>query len=67
MTEDHDQASIGGVPSPCVRNCCLDEANICMGCYRSLSEICGWHEAPDTEKIEILIRCRSRYTERHER
>ena len=25
--------------SPCVRNCCLDEDNVCMGCGRSLDEI----------------------------
>jgi predicted Fe-S protein YdhL (DUF1289 family) len=67
MTEDRDVASIRSVPSPCVRNCCLDEENVCMGCYRTMSEICAWHDAPDGEKIEILIRSRSRYTKRHPR
>jgi len=56
--------SVEDPPSPCVRNCCLDEASICLGCHRSISEICGWHEAPDAEKIEILVRCRTRYRER---
>ena len=38
-----------------------------MGCHRSLEEICAWHDAADSEKIEILIRCRARYRERHEK
>jgi predicted Fe-S protein YdhL (DUF1289 family) len=58
---------IAAPPSPCVRNCCLDDDKICMGCHRSLAEICAWHEAPASEKIEILIRCRARYRERHEK
>ena len=67
MIEDPDEASLRTVPSPCVRNCCLDEENVCMGCYRTMSEICAWHDAPNTEKIEILVRCRARYTKRHPR
>lgn len=63
--EDRDEF-IGAPPSPCVRNCCLDHDKICMGCYRSISEICEWHDAPDSEKIEILIRCRARYRAREE-
>ncbi|MES2562283.1 MAG: DUF1289 domain-containing protein [Pseudomonadota bacterium] len=64
VIEEHDVAVFGTAPSPCVRECCLDEQNVCMGCFRSLKEICAWHEAPDAEKIDILIRCRSRYTQR---
>jgi predicted Fe-S protein YdhL (DUF1289 family) len=52
--------SIGGVPSPCVRNCCLDDNDICLGCYRSLSEILRWSEAKEDDKKEILTRCRLR-------
>jgi uncharacterized protein len=57
--------AIDGVPSPCVRNCCLDENNVCLGCSRSISEICGWSEASDREKREILARCRIRHEQRH--
>ena len=53
------------VPSPCVRNCCLDHDNVCMGCYRTLTEICAWHEAPDDEKVEILLRGRVRYIQKN--
>ncbi|MDN3685302.1 DUF1289 domain-containing protein [Vibrio sinaloensis] len=26
-------------PNPCVRNCCLNERDICLGCGRTLQEI----------------------------
>jgi uncharacterized protein len=48
------------VPSPCIRNCCLDEWGICAGCQRSLAEICGWSDASDPERLEILARCEER-------
>jgi predicted Fe-S protein YdhL (DUF1289 family) len=54
-------------PSPCVRNCCLDLDDVCLGCNRTLQEICGWHKASAAEKTEILRRCRSRSEERRER
>jgi len=51
---------IDSVPSPCVRNCCLDDQDVCMGCHRLLSEILAWHQANDAEKREILAKCRLR-------
>ena len=42
--------------SPCVRNCCLDEQDVCMGCGRSLAEIRAWGEADDAERGRILVR-----------
>lgn len=46
--------------SPCVRNCCLDENDICIGCLRSLSEILNWRELPLSEKKAIMERCKQR-------
>lgn len=43
-----------GVKSPCVRSCCLDDADICMGCFRSLDEIKVWGMATDEERTVIL-------------
>ena len=47
--------------SPCVRKCCLNEYDICLGCRRSLEEIKQWSEATDERKLEILrnaqLRC----------
>ncbi len=48
------------VESPCVRNCCLDENDICLGCFRSYDEILQWHKAAVSEKQAILERSRER-------
>jgi predicted Fe-S protein YdhL (DUF1289 family) len=53
--------------SPCIRNCCLDEHNVCMGCGRSLQEIVAWGTASDADKAAILERSRERHTRRAER
>ncbi|HSN17238.1 MAG TPA: DUF1289 domain-containing protein [Gammaproteobacteria bacterium] len=55
------------VPSPCVRNCCLDEHDVCLGCGRSLDEIRIWSEAADTERLAILARAAQRRAEREAR
>ncbi|MCC6301386.1 MAG: DUF1289 domain-containing protein [Gammaproteobacteria bacterium] len=57
----------GGVPSPCVRNCCLDEFDVCMGCYRTMAEIMRWSEAGADERREILARCGMRREQRRDR
>jgi hypothetical protein len=43
------------IPSPCVRNCCLNEENVCLGCFRHIDEIVGWGEAGDAERLEVLL------------
>lgn len=42
------------VQSPCVRNCCLSEDDICLGCFRSLQEICEWSQSDAQKRISIL-------------
>jgi uncharacterized protein len=53
--------------SPCVRNCCLDDDNVCLGCGRSLDEIVAWSASGDAQKRAILERSRVRATERQRR
>ncbi|MCQ8104293.1 DUF1289 domain-containing protein [Methylomonas sp. SURF-2] len=48
------------IPSPCVRNCCLDEQDICLGCFRSLSEICGWSQADTPLRKQFLANANQR-------
>lgn len=38
------------VDSPCVRNCCLDEQDICLGCNRTIEEIINWGNSTEDEK-----------------
>ncbi|QLE98648.1 DUF1289 domain-containing protein [Neptunomonas phycophila] len=42
------------IDSPCVRRCCLDDKDICIGCLRSLSEIRSWPQADEPAKKRIL-------------
>ena len=55
------------IASPCVRNCCLDDSDICIGCGRALAEIVAWGTADDTERRVILERSRARLAQRVER
>jgi len=48
------------VITPCVGQCDLDENNICIGCYRSSSEITGWLDKSEDEKLSIVIRCKQK-------
>jgi uncharacterized protein len=42
------------VQSPCVRNCCLDDGDTCLGCFRSLDEIKEWGIVDSHRRREIL-------------
>jgi hypothetical protein len=48
------------VSSPCVRNCCLDDDLICLGCSRSVEEIKEWGVVDDERRLEILHNARRR-------
>ncbi len=50
--------------SPCIRQCCLDEQDICVGCYRTLDEIVRWSACSDEQKIEIKKQCKHRKVQR---
>lgn len=48
------------IESPCIRNCCLDESDICVGCFRSLDEILEWSKASENDKKMILLKTQTR-------
>ena len=48
------------VKSPCVRNCCLDLDDICLGCFRHLDEITGWQAFSNEEKNAVVLHCQKR-------
>jgi len=48
------------VQSPCIRNCCLNEDETCLGCFRSIDEITGWSKASVAERLQILKNTRQR-------
>ncbi len=53
-------SGVQGLESPCVRNCCLNGENICLGCFRSLDEILCWHDSDVGQKRDILKRAAER-------
>jgi uncharacterized protein len=55
------------VPSPCIRNCCLNEEDVCVGCFRSLPEIVGWADADNATRQVILNHAKNRRIAYHER
>mgnify|MGYP000468061689 FL=1 len=46
--------------SPCVRNCCLNEQDICLGCFRSLEEIRQWNASAEKAKARVLVLSQAR-------
>lgn len=46
--------------SPCISICALDDADICMGCYRSAGEITDWFMSTSEQKQEVLRLARER-------
>lgn len=51
------------VASPCMRNCCLDDQDICLGCFRSLAEIIAWGGASNAERRATVARAMQRSRE----
>jgi predicted Fe-S protein YdhL (DUF1289 family) len=59
-----NQNNSDDVPSPCVRNCCLDGNDICLGCGRSVDEIIEWGTASNVRRREILTLAEQRKSAR---
>jgi uncharacterized protein len=55
-----DTPSELSVKSPCVRNCCLDDQDICIGCLRSIDEIVGWSQFNLDEKQQVISSIKDR-------
>ena len=64
MAAQRAQPSNRSIPNPCIRHCCLDQDDICLGCYRSLDEILRWSQSTNEQKQNILDVCAQRKSER---
>jgi predicted Fe-S protein YdhL (DUF1289 family) len=58
-------ASDSAVSSPCIRHCCLDASDTCLGCFRTLDEIVAWGSSDAGAKRQILVRAAQRKQHRH--
>lgn len=52
------------VPSPCIRVCALDEAEVCVGCLRTIGEIKDWGRLTADGRRDVLARVEERRAER---
>jgi predicted Fe-S protein YdhL (DUF1289 family) len=64
MSESAPNSTRDPLASPCVRLCCLDDDDVCMGCGRLLGEIVRWGTTTDADKAAILERSRERLRSR---
>mgnify|MGYP000025747105 CR=1 FL=1 len=46
--------SAKSIASPCIGNCCLDNDDICLGCFRHLDEIVGWRDKSNEQKEKAV-------------
>ena len=53
------------IASPCVDNCCLDENEICLGCFRSLEEIKQWNALSSQDRLAVLRNASQRQDEKN--
>lgn len=44
------------ISTPCVRNCCLNDKDVCLGCGRTLQEITGWRAMTEAQRQAIMRR-----------
>jgi len=48
------------VPSPCISLCRLDEAKVCLGCFRHVEDIREWRSADDQRRRVIVAQAERR-------
>jgi len=65
MSFDHEETMV--VASPCVRNCCLNTVDVCMGCFRHIDEILAWTSYKNNEKKAVISVCEQRRTAEQEK
>ena len=54
------ESSRDALSSPCVRNCCLNDQDVCLGCFRSIEEICAWSAMDSAGRKKILDSAKER-------
>ncbi|MGF1740243.1 DUF1289 domain-containing protein [Vibrio profundum] len=60
MSDDGEKEDDSNVVSPCIRQCCLNEHDVCLGCFRTLDEILKWSESSNDKRKDVLKSCARR-------
>ena len=48
------------IQSPCIRQCTLNEADVCMGCFRTINDILNWQASTNEQKENMLSAAQQR-------
>jgi len=48
------------VEKPCIRRCCLNDKDICMGCFRAFNDMLIWNKSTTEEKLLMLKKAEER-------
>ena len=57
---DEERRRLAAVPSPCTGLCTLDVDDVCMGCHRTVVEICNWLDYSEQQRAEAYQRIEQR-------
>ena len=67
MNEDHGARQAARTASPCRRQCTLDEHDVCVGCGRTITEICGWSALDEAGRARVCADAAARLAARERR
>ncbi len=54
------------VEVPCIRKCCLNDEDICLGCFRTFEDMKVWRSLTREEKVTVLHLAKKRESEAKE-
>jgi len=50
----NEHNKIPTIEKPCIRQCTLNDEEICMGCFRTFNDMLKWHKSSIEEKKHVL-------------
>ncbi len=64
MSSESGARDMAPLASPCRRQCCLDDGDVCLGCGRTLQDILDWGAADDARRRQICREAEQRLRQR---
>lgn len=49
-----DEYNSNPIITPCIKECVLNSAGYCTGCFRTMKEIADWSEMSDEERLRTM-------------
>lgn len=51
------------IDKPCIKKCCLNEDDVCLGCFRTFDDMVQWNKSNIEEKTQMLKMAKERKRE----